>query len=214
MKSAILFWLSGIIALLFGVFVIVEPATVLNIAAVAFSLILAFRGLRKLIDALRFSRKAVKVVVNGSPIDTEEQKKIKFTMLLDGIISAFLGVLALIFALAFLKNKSDGIMKGVIYVIAAGFLYTGIVNLIENHRLKPYAALSTVFNGNGIVYIVAAVLLFIFPAFVGQTLMNVFGIILIIAGVCVFIWGVRVFILVRETKKMEKSHTVDYEEVK
>lgn len=214
MKSAILFWLSGIIALLFGVFVIVAPTTVLNIAAVAFSIILAFRGCRKLIDALRFSRKAVKVVVNGSPIDTEEQKKIKFTMLLDGIISAFLGALALIFALAFLKNNSDGIMKGVIYVIAAGFLYTGIVNLIENHRLKPYSDLSTLFNGNGIVYIVAAVLLFIFPAFVGQTLMNVFGIILIIAGVCVFIWGVRVFILVRETKKAEKSVTVDYEEIK
>lgn len=51
MKSALIFWFSGIIALLFGVFVIVEPATVLNIAAVAFSLILAFRGCRKLIDA-------------------------------------------------------------------------------------------------------------------------------------------------------------------
>ncbi len=214
MKSAILFWLSGVIALLFGVFVIVQPTTVLNIAAVAFSIILALRGCRKLIDALRFSRKAVKVSVNGSSIESETQKKIKFTILIDGIISAALGILALAFALSFLQSKSDGIMKGVIYVIAAGFLYTGIVNMIENYRLKPYSDLSDVFNGNGLIYIIASVLLFIFPAFVGQTIMNIFGILLIVAGVCIFVWGIRVCILVVEAKKKDKSQTVSYEEVK
>lgn len=214
MKSALIFWLSGVIALLFGVFVIVQPATVLNIAAVAFSIILALRGLRKLLDALRFSHKAVKVCVNGSEIDSENQKKIKFTILIDGIISASLGILALAFALSFLRSGSDGIMKGVIYVIAAGFLYTGIVNIVENYRLKPYADLGDVFNGNGLVYIIASVLLFIFPAFVGQTLMNIFGIVLIVAGVSIFVWGIRVCILHVQTKKKDKAETVDYEEVK
>ena len=214
MKSALIFWLFGVITLLFGVFVIVQPATVLNIAAVAFSIILALRGLRKLIDALHFSRKAVKVSVNGAPIESGVQKKIKFTILIDGIISAALGVLALAFALSFLQSRSDGIMKVVIYIIAAGFLYTGIVNIIENYRLKPYADLSSVFNGNGLVYIIASVLLFIFPAFVGQTLMNIFGILLIIAGVCIFVWGIRVCVLLVETRKKDKAQTVSYEEVK
>lgn len=214
MKSAILFWLSGIIAVLFGVFAIVQPATVLNIAAVAFSVILVIRGFRKIVDAPLFGRKAVRVVVNGSPIATETQKKIKLTILLDGIISTLLGLLAFVFALTSLRDKSDGIMKIVIYIIAAGYLYTGIVNLIENHRLKPYTDLSILFKGNGIIYIVAALILAIFPVFVGETFMNIFGIILIIAGVCVFIWGIRVFVLIREAKKIEKTHTVDYEEVK
>ena len=214
MKSALMFWLSGIIALLFGVFVIVQPATVLNIAAVAFSVILALRGLKKLVDALRFSRRAVKVSVNGSSIDSGVQKKIKFTILIDGIISAFLGVLAFVLALSFLQSRSDGIMKAVIYVIAAGFMYTGIVNIVENYRLRPYSDLSTVFRGNGLVYIIASVLLFIFPAFVGEALMNIFGILLIIAGVCVFVWGIRVFILLMAARKETKAQTVDYEEVK
>ena len=39
MKSAVLLWIEGIIAVVFGVFIIVRPAAVLSIAVLAFSII-------------------------------------------------------------------------------------------------------------------------------------------------------------------------------
>ena len=54
MKTAILFFVSGLLALLFGVFVITQPATVVNIAALCFSIVLTIKGIKTLFDTLTF----------------------------------------------------------------------------------------------------------------------------------------------------------------
>lgn len=216
MKSAILFWAAGIIALLFGVLAIVEPATVLNIASIVFSVILIFRGLRRVWDAIRFRKNAVKVVVDGAQIDLGIQKKIRLTLLWDGIGALVIGIAALVIAITSISNGGEGIVRGAVYAVAAGFLYTGIANLIESHRLKPYAVLCEIYRSNSFVYILASVVLFAFPFFVGHTVMNIFGIIMIVVGVSLFVWGIRVFTLARNLRKLSKTvaKTVDYKEVK
>lgn len=209
MKSALIFWLSGLLALFFGVFTILEPTVVLNVACIVFSLLLAFRGLKRIFDAVRFKKNALKVVVDGAPIDLGIQKGLRTTLLVDGIGSLLIAVCAFVLTLTSIKNGGTGTMKVVAYAVAAGFLYTGIANLIESHRLKPYPLLSETFRSNSLVFIIAAVLLFAFPFFIGQTVMNIFGIILIVAGVSLFVWGIRIFSLSRKIAK-----TVSYKEVK
>ncbi len=210
MKTAILFFVSGLLALLFGVFVITQPATVVNIAALCFSIVLTIKGIKTLFDTLTFKKNAINVVVNGEHIDLGIQKKIRLTLFWDGLISLVLGLVALIIAIYSFANKSAGIMKGVVYVIAAGFLFTGIANIIEGYRLKPYPILADSYKSGSLVYIIAAVLLFAFPFFIGNTVMNIFGILLIVAGVLLFCWGIRLLVI----RKRLKATTVSFDEVK
>lgn len=216
MKSALLFWISGIVALVFGILAIIEPATVLNVAAVVFSAILIVRGGKRIVDAIRFRKNAVSVVVDGAQIDLGIQKKIRLTLLWDGVGSLIIGIAALVVAVTSFSNGGEGIVKGAVYAVAAGFLYTGIANLIESHRLKPYAVLSEIYRSNSFVYILASIILFAFPFFIGHTVMNIFGILMIITGVSLFVWGIRVFSLRRSLKKLSRAEarTVDYKEVK
>lgn len=216
MKSALLFWISGIVALVFGILAIIEPATVLNVAAVVFSAILIVRGVKRIVDAIRFRKNAVSVVVDGAQIDLGIQKKIRLTLLWDGVGSLIIGIAALVVAVTSFSNGGEGIVKGAVYAVAAGFLYTGIANLIESHRLKPYAVLSEIYRSNSFVYILASIILFAFPFFIGHTVMNIFGILMIITGVSLFVWGIRVFSLGRNLKKLSRAEarTVDYKEVK
>lgn len=209
MKSAFLFWCAGLIALVFGVFTIVEPAAVLNIACIVFSVILLLRGLKRVVDAIRFKKNALKVVVDGAQIDLGIQKSIRLTLLWDGIGALLIGALTLVFTLTSMSKGGAETMRWVVYCVAAGFLYTGIANLIESHKLKPYPLLSSTFRSNSLVFILASILLFAFPFFIGETVMNIFGIILIIMGVSLFVWGIRIFSLSRRIAK-----TVDYKEVR
>lgn len=209
MKSALIFWLAGLLALFFGIFTILEPTVVLNVACIVFSLLLAFRGLKRICDAIRFKKNALKVVVDGAPIDLGIQKGLRMTLLWDGIGSLVIAIAAFVLTVVSIDKGGEGTMKGIVYAVAAGFLYTGCANLIESHRLKPYPLLRETFRSNSLVFIVAAVLLFAFPFFIGQTVMNIFGIILIISGVSLFVWGIRIFSLSRRMAK-----TVSYKEVK
>ena len=193
MKSAVLLWIEGILAVVFGVFIIVRPAAVLSIAVLVFSIILAFRGIMRLVDAIRFRKSAVQVVVDGKSIDLGIQKRIRETLLTDGIIAFVIGIASFIVGISAFRNGGVSLMKGVVYAVAVGFLITGIANLIESHSLKPYPALHSIYHSSSIAYIVAAVILFVFPFFVGQTFMTVFGVIVITAGIISFIWGCRVY---------------------
>lgn len=197
MKAALLFFISGLLALLFGIFVILEPTMVVNIVALAFSIILAIKGCKTLFDCLTLKKNALKVVVNGSPIDLGIQKRIRMTFFCDGLISFLVGLGAFIIAVSSFKNNSDGIMKAVVYIVAIGFFFTGIANYVESRRLKPYPILSDSYRSSFWVYIIASILLFAFPFFIGNAVMNIFGILLIVAGVSLFVWGWRVASLSR-----------------
>ena len=198
MKAALLFFISGLLALLFGIFVILEPTMVVNIVALAFSIILAIKGCKTLFDCLTLKKNALKVVVNGSPIDLGIQKRIRMTFFCDGLISFLVGLGAFIIAVSSFQNNSDGIMKAVVYIVAIGFFFTGIANYVESRRLKPYPILSDSYRSSFWVYIIASILLFAFPFFIGNAVMNIFGILLIVAGVSLFVWGWRVASLSRK----------------
>ena len=80
MKNSIYYFVSGIIVVVFGVFIILNPNAVVNIAAFLFSIVLFIKGMRTLINTIRFDSVASKVSVEGVSISLDSRKRVKKTM--------------------------------------------------------------------------------------------------------------------------------------
>ena len=122
MKKAIYYFISGTLLVIFGLMVIICPSAMVNVAATLFSAVLLVRGMRTLINTLRFDKVAEKVIVNGVEINLDSRRKVRTTMLINALLSAVLGLVAFIASLVALLKGSSGIMKIMVYVVASGFL--------------------------------------------------------------------------------------------
>ena len=87
MKNSIYYFVSGIIVVIFGVFVILNPSAVVNIAAFLFSVVLLLKGMRTFINTLRFDNVASKVSINGMEINSDAGRGVRKTMCLNAFIS-------------------------------------------------------------------------------------------------------------------------------
>ena len=58
MKKAIYYFISGTLLVIFGLMVIICPSAMVNVAATLFSAVLLVRGMRTLINTLRFDKVA------------------------------------------------------------------------------------------------------------------------------------------------------------
>ena len=96
MKNSIYYFVSGIIVVVFGVFIILNPNAVVNIAAFLFSIVLFIKGMRTLINTIRFDSVASKVSVEGVSISLDSRKRVKKTMYINALISLLVGLAALI----------------------------------------------------------------------------------------------------------------------
>ncbi|MBQ0071424.1 MAG: DUF308 domain-containing protein [Spirochaetales bacterium] len=214
MKNLISYIVFGILGIFFGVFMINQPETIINIAAFLFSVVLAIRGLRALVDAIRFSTASRKILINGVEVEAKVKTSVKTTMLINALVSALIGVLALIIALSFLSSKDSGIMVGVIYIIAIGFLATGVIGFVENRMMKPFSELFEMFSDRSVLYIAVGILLLLFPLMVGHTIITVAGIVVIISSVTSMAGGILTFYYRLKRKRQEKKETVEYTEIK
>ena len=95
MKNSIYYFVSGIIVVIFGVFVILNPSAVVNIAAFLFSVVLLLKGMRTFVNTLRFDNVASKVSINGIEINIDSKKEVRKTMYLNAFISVLIGLIAL-----------------------------------------------------------------------------------------------------------------------
>ena len=138
MKNSIYYFISGIIVVVFGVFVILNPSAVVNIAAFLFSVVLLLKGFRTLFNTLRFDSVASKVRINGIEINIDTKKGVRKTMYINALISVLVGLIALIISIVAMVKKSSSIMKIVVYVVASGFLVSGVTGILENRKMKSW----------------------------------------------------------------------------
>ena len=136
MKNSIYYFVSGIIVVVFGVFIILNPNAVVNIAAFLFSIVLFIKGMRTLINTIRFDSVASKVSAEGVSISLDSRKRVKKTMYINALISLLVGLAALIISIVAMIKKSSSVMKIVVYVVASGFLISAIAGMLENRRMK------------------------------------------------------------------------------
>ena len=209
MKNSIYYFISGIIVVVFGVFVILNPSVVVNIAAFLFSVVLLLKGLRTLFNTLRFDSVASKVRINGIEINIDTKKGVRKTMYINALISVLVGLIALIISIVAMVKKSSSIMKIVVYVVASGFLVSGVTGILENRKMKSWTGLDEAIGEKTIFQLIVALVLFIFPSLIGNVFMNILGAIVVAFGALYFAWGVYLIKAKKTLEKMEKKEAED-----
>ena len=209
MKNSIYYFISGIIVVVFGVFVILNPSVVVNIAAFLFSVVLLLKGLRTLFNTLRFDSVASKVRINGIEINIDTKKGVRKTMYINALISVLVGLIALIISIVAMVKKSSSIMKIVVYVVASGFLVSGVTGILENRKMKSWTGLDEAIGEKTIFQFIVALVLFIFPSLIGNVFMNILGAIVVAFGALYFAWGVYLIKAKKTLEKMEKKGAED-----
>ena len=209
MKNSIYYFISGIIVVVFGIFVILNPSAVVNIAAFLFSVVLLLKGLRTLFNTLRFDSVASKVRINGIEINIDTKKGVRKTMYINALISVLVGLIALIISIVAMVKKSSSIMKIVVYVVASGFLVSGVTGILENRKMKSWTGLDEAIGEKTIFQLIVALVLFIFPSLIGNVFMNILGAIVVAFGALYFAWGVYLIKAKKTLEKMEKKGAED-----
>ena len=209
MKNSIYYFISGIIVVVFGVFVILNPSAVVNIAAFLFSVVLLLKGLRTLFNTLRFDSVASKVRINGIEINIDTKKGVRKTMYINALISVLVGLIALIISIVAMVKKSSSIMKIVVYVVASGFLVSGVTGILENRKMKSWTGLDEAIGEKTIFQFIVALVLFIFPSLIVNVFMNILGAIVVAFGALYFAWGVYLIKAKKTLEKMEKKEVED-----
>ena len=209
MKNSIYYFISGIIVVVFGVFIILNPSAVVNIAAFLFSVVLLLKGFRTLFNTLRFDSVASKVSINGIEINVDSKKGVRKTMYLNAFISVLVGLIALIISIVAMVKKSSSIMKIVVYVVASGFLVSGVTGILENRKMKSWTGLDEAIGEKTIFQLIVALVLFIFPSLIGNVFMNILGAIVVAFGALYFAWGVYLIKAKKTLEKMEKKEVED-----
>ena len=209
MKNSIYYFISGLIVVVFGVFVILNPSVVVNIAAFLFSVVLLLKGLRTLFNTLRFDSVASKVRINGIEINIDTKKGVRKTMYINALISVLVGLIALIISIVAMVKKSSSIMKIVVYVVASGFLVSGVTGILENRKMKSWTGLDEAIGEKTIFQLIVALVLFIFPSLIGNVFMNILGAIVVAFGALYFAWGVYLIKAKKTLEKMEKKEAED-----
>ena len=209
MKNSIYYFISGIIVVVFGIFVILNPSAVVNIAAFLFSVVLLLKGLRTLFNTLRFDSVASKVRINGIEINIDTKKDVRKTMYINALISVLVGLIALIISIVAMVKKSSSIMKIVVYVVASGFLVSGVTGILENRKMKSWTGLDEAIGEKTIFQLIVALVLFIFPSLIGNVFMNILGAIVVAFGALYFAWGVYLIKAKKTLEKMEKKEAED-----
>ena len=209
MKNSIYYFVSGIIVVIFGVFVILNPNAVVNIAAFLFSVVLLLKGMRTFVNALRFDNVASKVSINGIEINIDSKKEVRKTMFLNAFISVLIGLIALIISIVAMVRKSSSIMKIVVYVVASGFLISGVTGILENRKMKSWTGMNEVIGEKTLFHLIVALVLFIFPSLIGNVFMNILGAVVVTFGALYFAWGVYLIKAKKTLEKMEKKEADD-----
>ena len=209
MKNSIYYFISGIIVVVFGVFVILNPSAVVNIAAFLFSVVLLLKGLRTLFNTLRFDSVASKVRINGIEINIDTKKGVRKTMYINALISVLVGLIALIISIVAMVKKSSSIMKIVVYIVASGFLVSGVTGILENRKMKSWTGLDEAIGEKTIFQLIVALVLFIFPSLIGNVFMNILGAIVVAFGALYFAWGVYLIKAKKTLERMEKKEAED-----
>ena len=209
MKNSIYYFVSGIMVVIFGVFVILNPSAVVNIAAFLFSVVLLLKGMRTFVNALRFDNVASKVSINGIEINIDSKKEVRKTMFLNAFISVLIGLISLIISIVAMVRKSSSIMKIVVYVVASGFLISGVTGILENRKMKSWTGMNEVIGEKTLFHLIVALVLFIFPSLIGNVFMNILGAVVVTFGALYFAWGVYLIKAKKTLEKMEKKEADD-----
>jgi len=170
MKKFLFYLLASLLLIGVGIFMIALPDRFLGIVVIIFSLFIIFDGLKSFYLLFR-----VKVA----------SSRFRWTMGLKALINSAIGVISIMIAIF----NPTTISKILVYLIAADFFATAIVDLFDYMILRTDALVTGTLGFEIIISILFGVLFCIFPQFVSHTAVTILAVIVICTGVMAFIIG-------------------------
>jgi uncharacterized membrane protein HdeD (DUF308 family) len=163
--TATLTIVSGVSALIFGILVLIWPKTTLLVVAVLFGLQLLISGIVRIVNG----------IIDKSIEGWQRGLSITFGVLI---------VLAGIFCL---RNPALSLLT-IIVIVAIGWLVDGIMNIVLGIQNAPGERLGRILMG--VVFLLGAIVLLIYPAsalitfaLLGGWILIIFGIVMLVAGI-------------------------------
>ena len=163
--TATLTIVSGVSALIFGILILIWPKTTLLIVAVLFGLQLLISGIVRIVNG----------IIDKSMEGWQRGLSITF-----GVLIVLAGILCL-------RNPAISLLT-IIVVVAIGWLVDGIMNIVlgvQNPRGERAGRILM-----GVVFLLGAIVLLVFPAsalitfaLLGGWILIIFGIVMLIAGI-------------------------------
>ncbi len=104
-------------------------------------------------------------------------------------------------------KSAQEVTNWVVYLIATELMVSGVLTLLDTIFLKKVNVVGLGFYlGSDIaVSMIFAILLYMFPAFIGTTVITILGVIVLLVGAGMFFSGILVYSKVKNVaKKMEK----------
>jgi uncharacterized membrane protein HdeD (DUF308 family) len=156
---------SGVSALVIGVLILIWPQTTLLVVAVLFGLQLLISGIVR--------------IVSGALDSWAEGWHRGLTITL-GVLIVLAGILCL-------RNPALSLLT-IIVIVAIGWLVDGVINIVLGAQSRPGNRLGQILMG--VVFLIGAVLLLVFPTSVLLTFVLLGGWILIAFGIVILIAGI------------------------
>jgi uncharacterized membrane protein HdeD (DUF308 family) len=163
--TSILTIVTGVSALVFGILILIWPQTTLLVVAVLFGLQLLIFGIVRIVSG----------AMDSYPEGWHRG------------LSITLGVLIVLAGILCIRNPALSLLT-IIVLVAIGWLVDGVINIVLGAQSRPGDRLGRILMG--VVFLIGAVLLLVFPTsalltfvLLGGWILIVFGIVILIAGI-------------------------------
>ena len=195
MKAQWQWIISGVVILIAGIFVLVNPTLVVKIAVLSFGVYTLIEGIYSLI--LSWAVRKATGIFRANIVRT--------------LISTGIGILV-IWAAA--SASGAQVASWAVYLIAIWLLLSGLSELIELFVLRRMGYESFGVVTGAVISIILSVVMFLFPVLVNNAVVTVIGVGMVLVSVFLILWGIKM--LSFEKKVFEKSHQeseTDWEEL-
>ena len=194
MKKYISYIASGLLLIALGILFILAPAAVVKIGVIAFGIYNIIEALTALVTSYKF--KNISGIVRFNLVKT--------------LINLFISILVVYFAAI---SPGASVASWVVWLIAANLLLTGISEVAETYVIKKSGFDEIFYYGSsGWLYIVFAILMFIFPNFINSTVLLILGAVIITSGIFVILWSIKLWSVMRKFSENEKIAEAEWSE--
>lgn len=185
MKKYLPLLISGLLMIFIGLYMILRPSGFLSVVISAFGIYLIIDGVRTLLGAYRLKD------IFGKGIRSVSMGK--------ALLNMIAGIVVIIIAVA----APSLIPTMLVYLVAAAFVITGIVDVIELVVLSRAGIPAASLGLETVLSFVFAIILFLFPNFLTGVIMTLFAAILFASGAMMIYGSVSSMVYAHKYRKLE-----------
>lgn len=176
MRKAIPLAVSGLLMIFTGAYMILRPDGFLSVVIAMLGLYIAFDGIRSAVSLIRF-----RTFFPGA---------VRTAAIVKAVLNTVLGVVIIAIA----ATNPSILLDIVIYIVAADFLATALINFIDCMILSRSGVYYGSLGLETVLSFISSIVLFLFPGFIGSVVMTLLAAVILASGAVMVYAAVMYFI--------------------